>query len=116
MYWLLAREVMYLRGQIPRSEAWEVMVDMFLWRDPEEFEKAQAEEAPVEAPHVAEDAPWNAEPQAGDWGGVAPGKDQGTQDWAPAAVPQQGAAGEWRTAPTAGAEGDWGGYGGGSMR
>merc|ERR1719276_693348 len=37
LYWMLAREVMYLRGSLSRSQQWEVMVDSFFWRDPEEL-------------------------------------------------------------------------------
>ena len=36
MYWLLAREVLRMRGTIPRSIAWDVKVDLFFYRDPEE--------------------------------------------------------------------------------
>merc|ERR1712203_143056 len=39
LYWLLAREVQYLRGTLARSNAWDVMVDSFFWRDPEELER-----------------------------------------------------------------------------
>ncbi len=46
VWWLLAREVLRLRGTIPRtSDGWNVMVDMFFYRDPEEVEKQQQEEA-----------------------------------------------------------------------
>ena len=46
MYYLLAREVLRLRGTLSRQQPWDVMVDMFFYRDPEEVEKpAQAEEA-----------------------------------------------------------------------
>jgi small subunit ribosomal protein SAe len=41
MWWLLAREVLRLRGQIPREQPWEVMVDLFFYRDPEEAEKEE---------------------------------------------------------------------------
>jgi len=39
LYWLLAREVQYLRGTLSRSQQWEVMVDSFFWRDPEELDR-----------------------------------------------------------------------------
>lgn len=48
-YWFLTREVLRLRNEIPREEAWEVMVDMFFYRDPEEQEKEQAEAAAAAA-------------------------------------------------------------------
>jgi len=41
LYWLLAREVQYLRGTLPRSQQWDVMVDSFFWRDPEELERQE---------------------------------------------------------------------------
>merc|ERR1719199_1626136 len=78
MYWLLARECMYLRGSIPRTQPWDVMVDSFFWRDPEELMQKQEEEA--EAPPPAKADEWNAppKPKAGgdDWG-AAPGGDSG---------------------------------------
>lgn len=39
LYWLLAREVLRMRGTIDR-DAWDVPVDLFFYRDPEELEKA----------------------------------------------------------------------------
>jgi len=44
MYWLLAREVLRLRDSVARDKDWEVMIDMFIYRDPEEAEKQLAEE------------------------------------------------------------------------
>lgn len=41
MWWLLAREVLRLRGQIPREQPWDIMVDLFFYRDPEEAEKEE---------------------------------------------------------------------------
>jgi len=41
MWWMLTREVLRLRGQLSRSEKWEVMVDMFLYHDPQEQEKTE---------------------------------------------------------------------------
>jgi small subunit ribosomal protein SAe len=40
MYWLLAREVLRMRGTIDR-ESWDVPVDLFFYRDPEELEKSE---------------------------------------------------------------------------
>jgi small subunit ribosomal protein SAe len=36
MWWLLAREVLRFRGSIPRDGKWDVVVDLFFYRDPEE--------------------------------------------------------------------------------
>jgi len=50
LYWLLAREVLRIRGTIDR-ESWDIPVDLFFYRDPEELEKneeTQYEETPVQ--------------------------------------------------------------------
>lgn len=65
MWWLLAREVLRIRGQISRKEPWNVVVDLFFYRDPEETEKdevANKEQPAIEA-HVPE--PVDEQP---DWG------------------------------------------------
>merc|ERR1740116_140778 len=84
LYWLLAREVQYLRGTLPRSQQWEVMVDSFFWRDPEELERQEEEPAfqaewaapkPAAAAEEwgAQTGEWEAGPAAdGNWGDAAP--------------------------------------------
>jgi len=39
VYWLLAREVLHLRGTLNRATPWDVMVDLFFYREPEETEE-----------------------------------------------------------------------------
>ena len=52
LYWLLAREVLRMRGTIPRT-SWDVPVDLFFYRDPEELERMDA--------NAHEGTTWNKE-------------------------------------------------------
>jgi len=112
IWWLLAREVLRLRGTIPRtSDGWNVMVDMFFYRDPEEVEKQQQEEAAAKAAQQggeAENAPapeWDVAPQGGSINPALVAQDGGALDWA--ADPAPGASSDWAAEPT-GAVGGWG--------
>jgi len=44
VWWLLAREVLRLKGQLSRDEAWEVMPDLFFFRSSDEVKKQEQED------------------------------------------------------------------------
>lgn len=44
VYWLLAREVLRIRGTLKRNEPWGASVDLFFYRDPEEIMDVKEEE------------------------------------------------------------------------
>jgi len=90
MYWMLAREVLRLRGKLSHAQAWPVMVDLFFFRDPDdekqeegvvtaEVHPEQTEEGPFELAGVGQPT-WEQPPVAEAWsGGVG-------ADWADANV------------------------------
>jgi small subunit ribosomal protein SAe len=61
IWWLLAREVLRLRGKISRELPWEVMVDLFFHREPEEQEKEELVEviAPLAVKQPTDEWPEN---------------------------------------------------------
>jgi len=44
IFWLLAREVRILRGQLAKNEEWDVMVDLFFYRKVEDIEEQALEQ------------------------------------------------------------------------
>uniref|UniRef100_A0A1D1Z9K2 Small ribosomal subunit protein uS2 n=1 Tax=Anthurium amnicola TaxID=1678845 RepID=A0A1D1Z9K2_9ARAE len=137
MWWLLAREVLRLRGVIPREGKWDVVVDLFFYRDPEEAEKEEQAAKEIAAPppvktetdynaHATENwtetaAPeptWNNEAAAA--GAAAPGAapvaaaPAGDAAFAAAGTQDWASASDWSaqaapTAPTGDAAATWGG-------
>jgi len=45
IYWLLCREVLRIKGKLPRNQEWDVMPDLFFWRDPSKEEEKPQEES-----------------------------------------------------------------------
>jgi len=44
MFWMLSREVLRMRGSISRDMPWDVMVDLYFYRAPEEVEQEEKEQ------------------------------------------------------------------------
>jgi len=123
MFWMLAREVLRMRGSISRQIPWDIMPDLYFYRDPEEAEK---EEQAAALAHQHEEQ----YPSTTEWGGgavttgvlpdqpAAPEVDWassgGIADWGaettpapavPQGFPAPAAAGEWDSVKPSG---DWG--------
>lgn len=112
LWWMLAREVLRLRGTISRNLPWEtdVMPDLFFYRDPEEQEKEEA--AKAEAAKAEADAAKVVEaPLADNWGGDVAEETTLAAAAAPAATPVAAAspapAVAGAAAPVAAATDDW---------
>ena len=100
LFWLLARMVLQMRGTILPGHKWDVMVDLFFYRDPEEA-KEQEEEAPAQdfaaitdytAPEQWSADQWTSDVAAppaatvGDWG-AAPAPVAAAEGWDQAGAP-----------------------------
>nr|CAH7746662.1 unnamed protein product [Callosobruchus chinensis] len=126
VWWLLAREVLRLRGTIPRDTKWDVVVDLFFYREPEEAEKeeqaakeavaAVVKPAEIPAPIDTQDLDWNTTettdwapeaavaPPAAPIAGAAPAFAVATDDWATEVAQEQ-----WTNQPQQAAAPNWGG-------
>jgi len=126
MWWMLSREVLRLRGTISREVPWEVMVDLYFYRDPEEAEKEEQQAAvEAKAPREEYNQDWANDPVAIAPAAPAPVPDV-TTSWAAttevavAPVPMAGgyppaSTEDWSVEPTvtdwsaAPATNEWGG-------
>jgi len=80
-FWLLTREVLRMRGLLSRSQSWEVMVDMFFYRDANEDNEKTADAAAKEQPEDAGN--WdNVEADQPNWGEGLDAAQAGGVNWA----------------------------------
>jgi len=96
MWWLLAREVLYLKGAIPRGTTWEVMVDLFFYRDPLEEDKEETEEKGAFSQPTASEGWTNTQNE--NWGETNANETwanpQESESWGQTAVPTSNWEGE----------------------
>lgn len=118
IWWLLAREVLRLRGTLANREVdWDVVVDLYFYRDPEAEEQKEEEKVPgadeagpaAIQSGFADNADWTGEP-----GAAAPGIEGAAQ--ADANWTDTAAGGDWAqetsAAPAASGTGATGGAAG----
>lgn len=112
MFWMLAREVLTMRGTVTDANPWKEMVDLFFYRDPEELEKEEeaAAAAAAEAAYTPVTDDWNQPAADGnaDWAAAPGGEEWGagdaaapTADWAGAPDAAPAATDDWAVTPDA---------------
>merc|ERR1712188_261612 len=69
IFWLLAREVMVLNGQLRKDEEWETKVDLFYYKTVDEQKEQEKPEAVKADADAKEDKDWDAQKnnEAEDW-------------------------------------------------
>ncbi|MQM22642.1 hypothetical protein Taro_055697 [Colocasia esculenta] len=106
LFWLLARMVLQMRGTIAPGHKWDVMVDLFFYREPEEAKEQEEEEVAIAPPEYGA-IPEYAAGQLGlasdwtqeQWTGEVPAAG------APAVAPVAVGGAEWTAAPAPVADG-----------
>jgi len=84
MWWLLAREVLFLKKVINRGVPWDVVVDLFFYRDPTEEEKEEGAEEPFGQRAITQEP-------AAEWTGAAENWDTtGQTSWGETPAPAEG--------------------------
>ncbi|KAL1478750.1 hypothetical protein MTO96_034862 [Rhipicephalus appendiculatus] len=82
LWWMLTREVLRMRGSILRDIPWEIMVDLFFYRDPEEAEKEEQAQQALPERGLKETVEYPTE----QWGGGdITGAQPDVTDWSAAA-------------------------------
>jgi small subunit ribosomal protein SAe len=111
IWWMLAREVLRLRGTLATRETeWDVMTDLYFYRDPEAEENKDAAIEEAKAP--ADEAPANLESGLDtEWAAGAGGAGgafaaAGTAPGAATTWEADGGAGDWAAASAPPAEGE----------
>ncbi|KAJ8448282.1 hypothetical protein Cgig2_025206 [Carnegiea gigantea] len=107
LFWLLARMVLQMRGTLRPAQKWDVMVDLFFYREPEETKKEEEEEVAAVADYGMTDYTTVGTLPSEQWSSTIP-----DTQWAPdlaAAPPVHAVAGvDWTAAPpVAGATDNW---------
>jgi small subunit ribosomal protein SAe len=105
VWWMLAREVLRIRGTIASRDApWDVMVDLYFYRDPEAEAEEKVEEeklpsaeevgpAAIESGFVSGAADWEAAPAG--FAGTQQGWDGQTDEWGAANAAPAAPTAEW---------------------
>jgi len=117
MWWMLTREVLRLRGAVSREVPWEIMPDLFFYRDPEETEKEEQVAGDVakggaKDEYVPEYNAADAYPQEQtEWGADVPAPVAAQTGYKPTEDWSATDTGEWAasTAAAPAAASDWGG-------
>jgi len=100
LWWMLAREVLRFRGTVSREKPWEIMADLYFYRDPDEQEKEEQASLPAA---TATGQQWeNTAPAATEDWAAAPASTAvvaTTEDWGTSAPQEQwGVTGSWDAA------------------
>lgn len=92
LFWLLARMVLQMRGTIAPGRKWDVMVDLFFYRDPEEAKENEEAEAVLPGPDYSAVADYQGMGATDQWGGAG-------ADWndapIPAPIPAAATGADW---------------------